>query len=629
MTQTISVAVVAVELTGNISMLLPCLIASVIAAGVTRTMGLSVYDQAMFNKSLQSLQLLLRESMHNFRFASDVMQSGNEIVCIPRQCSSIYLLQILDESRDSQFPVVDDLKSRKLLGTLGRSEIFQYLRGTFHDWSMDELLAKLLPEDDHEWESRMNREATIEEHKRLRTIVYNSLTMKFCAECIHPDTEADVEAPYVPRTRQKRPADMNSLSDYIPGSVLGGPLDMSEENLVASEMEEGKDTAGSYPHYSGNNTLSGDDISENFVPGSDIVFSDAVSGRIYHCSSTDRPIFSTEGVSECSPPSVMTHVATAASDNVRPGEEILPPHPSEDQLYQEMQHSVTRNRNVSWAPTMQKDRSRSVTSAVSSQRSLDRGEIDDAAPDTDVGVQNISRPRVLSFVEIAVCKVSQFLQDLPEGTRNIPSRTPPTREASTSAAGSISQDQQLTADVELVGMKRTSSIESELDSYQLRRRTRTLSRETTITATGIRSAIKAGGGKSVTNLNVLNTACTDRTEVTADRKRENNTNNDPTMMASASSHTGDQASTDFKDALKKDIDLLEQRHQRSVEGGRENLLTVSAFPFSVTSTTSMEHIYVLLEMVKLLHIYVQEDGRLIGIISRRKLLAKLKACGNP
>jgi hypothetical protein len=39
----------------------------------------------------------------------------------------------------------------------------------------------------------------------------------------------------------------------------------------------------------------------------------------------------------------------------------------------------------------------------------------------------------------------------------------------------------------------------------------------------------------------------------------------------------------------------------------------------------MEHIYVLFEMIKLLHIYVLEDGVLSGVISRSKLLTRLKA----
>ena len=49
-TQTISAAIIAVELTGNLDLLLPCLLASTIAAGITRSLGLSIYDQGMLNK---------------------------------------------------------------------------------------------------------------------------------------------------------------------------------------------------------------------------------------------------------------------------------------------------------------------------------------------------------------------------------------------------------------------------------------------------------------------------------------------------------------------------------------------------------------------------------------------------
>lgn len=47
-THTISVAVIAVELTGNIHMLLPCLLVAVVAAGITKAHGLSVYDQGIY-----------------------------------------------------------------------------------------------------------------------------------------------------------------------------------------------------------------------------------------------------------------------------------------------------------------------------------------------------------------------------------------------------------------------------------------------------------------------------------------------------------------------------------------------------------------------------------------------------
>jgi H+/Cl- antiporter ClcA len=177
-TQSISVAVVAIELTGNYFMLLPCLIASVVAAGITRKLGLSVYDRAMFNKGLESLQLLLQESTHGFRSASDVMCTGSDVVCITRVCSPMRLLHILDENHDSQFPLVVDDKSRKLLGTLTRFDVFEFLKAIFHERDMDELLEILLPEDYLEHEEKAFRVATKAGQKRLREKILLSFSLK-------------------------------------------------------------------------------------------------------------------------------------------------------------------------------------------------------------------------------------------------------------------------------------------------------------------------------------------------------------------------------------------------------------------------------------------------------------------
>jgi hypothetical protein len=42
-----------------IGMLLPCLIAAVLSSGITKTYGLSVFDQGMMNRGLETFQLLL------------------------------------------------------------------------------------------------------------------------------------------------------------------------------------------------------------------------------------------------------------------------------------------------------------------------------------------------------------------------------------------------------------------------------------------------------------------------------------------------------------------------------------------------------------------------------------------
>ena len=68
-THTISAAVIVVEMTGDLKLLLPCLLAAVIAAGITKANGLSVYDQGMLNRGLESFQLLLLEKDANLRVA--------------------------------------------------------------------------------------------------------------------------------------------------------------------------------------------------------------------------------------------------------------------------------------------------------------------------------------------------------------------------------------------------------------------------------------------------------------------------------------------------------------------------------------------------------------------------------
>ena len=50
-THTISAAVIAVEMSGNLEMILPCLIVAVISAGITKAHGLSVYDQVYITLS--------------------------------------------------------------------------------------------------------------------------------------------------------------------------------------------------------------------------------------------------------------------------------------------------------------------------------------------------------------------------------------------------------------------------------------------------------------------------------------------------------------------------------------------------------------------------------------------------
>jgi chloride channel 2 len=61
-THTISAAVVMLESTGQISMFLPCLIGAIVGSGFVKGYTVSLYNQGLINKGLESFEQLLLES---------------------------------------------------------------------------------------------------------------------------------------------------------------------------------------------------------------------------------------------------------------------------------------------------------------------------------------------------------------------------------------------------------------------------------------------------------------------------------------------------------------------------------------------------------------------------------------
>jgi hypothetical protein len=239
-TQTISVAVIAIELTGNLDMLLPCLIASVISASMTRPHMMSVYDRTMMNKGLESFYLLLRESLHGFRNAADIMCSGPDMVCIPQNCSALDLLRIINSNPSTQFPVVDSLKSLKLLGTLSRSDVFEFLFIIFHEWNMNDLLLILLPVDSLEYENRMAKKESRNGIKKLRKKVTNFLSMKPPLQEVSMTDTAD-DAHYLDEGVKKN-CEATDIEDYLKARItlLLTQSSISEVECDVQKVMEGE-----------------------------------------------------------------------------------------------------------------------------------------------------------------------------------------------------------------------------------------------------------------------------------------------------------------------------------------------------------------------------------------------------
>jgi len=183
-THTISVAVIAVELTGDIQMMLPCLVAATIAAGITKSKGISVYDQGMLNKGLESFQLLLTES-GGHKTALEI--TNKSFVTLNKKCTIRMLLVTLEDTsnditRQSVLPIIDvnnddngkSKGTKKLTGTIAREDLFKFLFLKFNQIRAGAYIKNRLSQD---YKLETEREARLRAKERNRA--RREATMKF------------------------------------------------------------------------------------------------------------------------------------------------------------------------------------------------------------------------------------------------------------------------------------------------------------------------------------------------------------------------------------------------------------------------------------------------------------------
>jgi hypothetical protein len=143
-THTISAAVILMEMTGEVDMLLPCLIGAVIACGITKSRSLSLYDQGMVNKGLESFELLMQHTS-GFNIAGDVMDK--RACSVTNVCTMSDLLTLLRSDKQQIFPVVADLETCKLIGSVSRREVFLFLKSKFEEQGQQAYMRATLPVD--------------------------------------------------------------------------------------------------------------------------------------------------------------------------------------------------------------------------------------------------------------------------------------------------------------------------------------------------------------------------------------------------------------------------------------------------------------------------------------------------
>ena len=168
-THTISVSMIIVEMTGDLKMLLPCLVVSVVAAGITKAHGISVYDIGMINKGIQTFQLLLLEKNSPQRHAGTIMD--DQAVMVPRVDTILGLIKKLQESPQVTYPLVEELTTKKrsngarrkvkLVGCYNRRDLFAFLEMLFEQHDLLFVIRTMLPEDAAESERVRQHDAKV------------------------------------------------------------------------------------------------------------------------------------------------------------------------------------------------------------------------------------------------------------------------------------------------------------------------------------------------------------------------------------------------------------------------------------------------------------------------------------
>ncbi|ETW05497.1 hypothetical protein H310_03258 [Aphanomyces invadans] len=121
-THTISVAVIALELTGQFIYFTPLFLAVLLAGGMGKALSVSVYDSVIISKGLPYLPMLLcHELRTNNVCAKDVMEE--HLTCLPNHTSEGEIQALLKRFGRSSVPVVLDRESRLFCGCVAREDL--------------------------------------------------------------------------------------------------------------------------------------------------------------------------------------------------------------------------------------------------------------------------------------------------------------------------------------------------------------------------------------------------------------------------------------------------------------------------------------------------------------------------
>eukprot|EP00211_Chloroparvula_japonica_P003759 CAMPEP_0119146742 /NCGR_PEP_ID=MMETSP1310-20130426/39347_1 /TAXON_ID=464262 /ORGANISM="Genus nov. species nov., Strain RCC2339" /LENGTH=754 /DNA_ID=CAMNT_0007138655 /DNA_START=126 /DNA_END=2386 /DNA_ORIENTATION=- len=165
-TRTVSTAVIVVELTGQIHLLLPTLVSVLVACGIGRFLSPSVYDVILHLKGLPYVPSFSKNLNKNL-LASDIMRTS--WATLSTQAKFKDVVRILEESPTQwAFPVVEQMGDQVFLGAVSRGTLEDVLR---------EGVASISPPEEQSGEedrSGVVRTAGEEDQPRRQSAEYSS-----------------------------------------------------------------------------------------------------------------------------------------------------------------------------------------------------------------------------------------------------------------------------------------------------------------------------------------------------------------------------------------------------------------------------------------------------------------------
>ncbi|XP_042335951.1 chloride channel protein ClC-Kb-like isoform X2 [Sceloporus undulatus] len=126
-THSLSTALLAFEMTGQISHILPVILAVLVANAIAQKLQPSFYDGTIIVKKLPYLPRIRSRHIGSYKVTTQEFMN-TDFVTLPRDATFQEILGVVTSTDDPEYPVVDSTETLMLLGVVQRSELVKFLQ---------------------------------------------------------------------------------------------------------------------------------------------------------------------------------------------------------------------------------------------------------------------------------------------------------------------------------------------------------------------------------------------------------------------------------------------------------------------------------------------------------------------